>query len=70
MYWWLDKNIEIVEINGELYALYGWNGEKYNHCWKCADRYNAIDEDIEYVIKPVYQESPDGNFDIIGYEIQ
>ena len=26
-YWWNDKSIELVEIDGEVYALYGWNGE-------------------------------------------
>ena len=51
MYWWSDDNIEIVEINGNLYALYGWNGEEYNHCWKCADRYTVIDEDIRNSIR-------------------
>lgn len=69
MYWWTGDNIEIVEINNRLYALYGWNGEAYYHCWECADRYTVIDEKIEYVIKPIYEENPDGEFDIVGYEI-
>ena len=69
MYWWTGDNIEIVEIEGKLYALYGWNGETYNHCWECADRYTVIDEKTEYTIRPIYEENADGDFDIVGYEI-
>ena len=63
--WWNDNSIELVEINGKIYALYGWNGEEYLHCWECADRYTAVDDGIEYEIKPIYNE----DYEIIGYEI-
>ena len=72
-----ESNIEIVNIDGELYALNGWNGEKYLHCWKCADRWNADPSGEEYEIAPVYDwdsydeengEFPDGS-GIIGYEV-
>lgn len=69
MYWWTGDNIEIVEIEGKLYALYGWNGEKYLHCWECIDKYTAVDSEEEYEIKPIYVENSDGDFDIVGYEI-
>lgn len=69
MYWWESNNIELVEINKKLYALNGWNGEKYIHCWECADEFTIINREIEYVIKPIYEENPDGDFKIIGYEI-
>lgn len=70
MYWWNDREIEIVEINGELYALDGWNGECYLHCWKCLDQFTADPEDEEYEIRPIYGEpDEDGNEDHIGYEL-
>lgn len=33
--WWNDSNIKLVEINGSVYALAGWNGETYGNCWEC-----------------------------------
>ena len=51
---WLDTNIDVVAIDGALYALDGWNGEKYGHCWKCIDRFTADVDGREYVIVPVY----------------
>lgn len=51
---WLDTDIDIVEIDGELYALDGWNGEKYTDCWKCIDKYTAVDDGRTYEIVPVY----------------
>ena len=74
---WLNTDIEIVNIDGELYALNGWNGEKYLHCWQCADKWNADPSGKEYEIAPVYDwnsydeengEFPDGD-GIIGYEV-
>lgn len=63
--WWNDDSIELIEIDGEIYALYGWNGEQYLHCWKCIDRYTAVDDGVEYEIKPIYNE----DYEIIGYEM-
>lgn len=63
--WWSDNSIELAEIDEKIYALYGWNGEKYLCCWKCIDRYEAIDDGIEYEIEPIY--SCDG--EIIRYEV-
>ena len=51
--WWNSDN-EIVNIDGTLYALNGWNGEKYLHCWKCIDEFTADSDDKEYEIRPVY----------------
>ena len=52
---WQDTDINIAFIDMALYALYGWNGEKYLHCWKCKDRFTADpDDDGEYEIAPVY----------------
>lgn len=52
--WW-NGGQEIVKMdNGELYALDGWNGERWLHCWQCADRYEYIGDE-EYEIRPVYR---------------
>ena len=64
--WWNDESIALVEVDGGLYALYGWNGEVYLHCWECIDRYKAADSDVEYIIRPVYDE----DYKIIDYEVQ
>lgn len=35
---WLDTEILVFEIDGEFYALNGWDGEKYTRCWACTCR--------------------------------
>lgn len=80
--YWQDTDIRIEYIEGALYALYGWNGEKYLHCWKCIDRFTADSDGREYEVAPVYDWSAwneaDGEFQdsegnavdgIIGYEV-
>ena len=79
---WAGSDIDVVEIDGSFYALDGWNGEKYLHCWKCIDRFTAAPDGEEYEIRPVYDWSAwnddAGEFQdenggaisgIIGYEI-
>ena len=79
---WFESNIDIVEVEGTLYALNGWNGEKYLHCWKCINEWLADPEGAEYEIAPVYDRSKwnddAGEFQdedgraidgIIGYEV-
>ena len=63
--WWSDNRIKLWEIDGEVYALYGWNGEQYLHCWKCdGENYmNASEE--EYTITPIYNKDDD----IVDYEV-
>ena len=63
--WWSDSNIELVKINGKIYALDGWNGEKYLHCWECIDRFTAADDNAEYEIRPIY----DSSDEIIDFEV-
>lgn len=63
--WWSDSDIELAEINGKIYALYGWNGEEYLHCWECIDRFTVADSNIEYEIRPIY----DSSNEIIDFEV-
>ena len=51
---WFESDIDIVEIDGELYALNGWNGEKYTDCWKCVDRWTADPDGKTYEVIPHY----------------
>ena len=62
--------IEIVEIDGKLYALYGWNGEKFCDCWKCANEFTAINENRKYIIAPIYKMDEYEDFEIVGYKIE
>ena len=68
---WNDKDIQIVEQDGEMYALYGWNGEAYYECWKVLDEkgLNRVDEDTEYILKPIDVETESGDFETLYYEI-
>lgn len=68
-HWWNDANIPLVEISGAVYALYGWNGEKYTDCWKCLGEYLNQAGEETFCIEPVYKEAENGDFDIIGYEL-
>lgn len=60
---------EIVEINGKRYALYGWNGERYLHCWEVDEIGFYVEDGKEYEIMPIYEEIDEDEFEITGYEI-
>ena len=48
--------IEMVEVDGGIYALSGWNGEKFTNCWKCIDEWTVDpDEPGRFVATPVYR---------------
>lgn len=48
--------IELVEVDGAMYALHGWNGEKYTDCWKCADEWTVDPEEPgRFTAKPIYR---------------
>ena len=68
-YWWNDKSIELVEIDGEVYALYGWNGEEYGNCWKCTGEFLMDASEEEYTLKPIYEEVAEGEWEIVNYEV-
>lgn len=72
--WWNDKNIDLLEFEGTIYALHGWNGESFTECWECLDEFN-FRNDESYTIKPIigeYLEDEENNCftsDVIDYEI-
>lgn len=68
-YWWTGNMIKMIELDGKIYALDGWNGEKYFHCWECKDEFDAVD-DREYVVRPIYKEIAKDRFEIIDYVLE
>ena len=50
-----DNNFsyEIIMIDGRFFALNGWNGLDYAHCWECKSKFEAMD-DKEHCLKPIH----------------
>ena len=67
--WWSDSSIEMMQIEGNVYALYGWNGEKYINCWKCIGDNLMQASEEEYHIIPTFK-GINGEYKITGYEIE
>lgn len=67
--WWNDKSIDLVEVDGKVYALYGWNGEEWTQCWEClGDDFMEASEE-RYVIRPIYEEVDEEEWEIAAYEL-
>ena len=68
--WWNDSSIELIEKDGAIYALYGWNGESYIESWKCVGDHN-MDAEGKYKITPWYIQKGDNEdeFEIYNYVI-
>lgn len=65
---WNNSDIEVVEINGRWFALYGWNGEAYLDCWETDENtFNVYDGKV-YEIAPVYQANGD-DYEVVDFEI-
>lgn len=67
--WWNDDSIELIKIDGEIYALDGWNGETYTESWKCVDEYTTVDEDVTYSITEVSIADDNGEFKTVGFNV-
>lgn len=53
--------IEMVEVDGGVYALYGWNGEEYTDCWKCVDEWTVDPEEPgKFYAKPICRFQAEG----------
>ena len=50
---WMDSDIDIIKIGKRYFALNGWNGSDYGHCWECKNAKQVMD-DSEYTLTPVY----------------
>ena len=59
--WWSDSSTELVQMDdGAIYALAGWNGEKYTGCWRCLDPLTPDPDGREYTLRPVYRYQVEG----------
>lgn len=69
-YWWASSNdIEMVEIEGAVYALHGWNGEQYNDCWRCEGEFYMDASKERYILRPVYKWIDEDECEIVDYEV-
>ena len=68
---WNNDEISIAEVDGDLYALYGWNGEAFTNCWKVkdVDGLDKVDEETSYTIKPIYRQTGKENYEIADFKI-
>lgn len=66
--WWHDRDIDLVDIEGTVYALNGWNGEKYLNCWVCTGEDLMDANEKEYGITPIYNNNEEDP-ETIGYEV-
>ena len=67
--WWNGGTIDLVEIEGSVYALHGWNGEKYCDCWKACGEYLTDSSNEIFTLTPIYEIQEEEDFKIIGYDI-
>lgn len=67
--WWSNKEIELVEIDGKVYALDGWNGESYLNAWECTGEGYTDASEQQYTITPVTNEADDGEYETVDYEV-
>ena len=51
---WNNGEIDVVEINGRLFALHGWNGETWLRCWECLDKWTMASEKV-FEVRPVHR---------------
>lgn len=58
--WWNDRSIELVEVSGIVYALNGWNGEKYTDCWQCCGEYFNKSSPESYTLTPIFRFEAEG----------
>lgn len=69
--WWDDRDIKVVEIDGEYLALNGWNGESFVDCFYVKEewhgRFFELDAEHEgtYCADPVYDDLDE----IIDYRV-
>ena len=58
---WTGDPIKMMEIDGDIYALSGWNGEKVLDCWTCLDEWTVDpNEPGRFVATPVYRFQEEG----------
>lgn len=66
-----NDEISIAEVDGELYALYGWDGEAFTDCWKVndIDGIDKVEEETTYTIKPIYRQTGKDSYEIADFQL-
>lgn len=67
--WWSNREINLVEIDGKVYALYGWNGESFSKSWECLGEQLIDASEKEYTITPIFKEDGE-EFEVVAYEVE
>ena len=55
--WWNAgaRDIPLYRIGKEVFALDGWNGEKWTDCWTCSGEGYTKASERRYEVRPVYR---------------
>ena len=74
-----DRDHPIIEADGKLLVLSGWDGEDYNRCWEVSGIFNDCgyiteSDSVEnyetyYRVRPIYEPIDDDDFKIVGYDV-
>ena len=74
-----DPEYPIIEADGKLFVLSGWDGEEYGRCWEVSGisydcGYITESDAIEnyetyYCVRPICVPIDDGDYQIIGYDV-
>lgn len=65
--WWNSRDVDLIEKDGTIYALHGWNGESYTESWQVVGRTESVGK---FDIRPVYEQVGDDQFEIVDYEVR
>ena len=74
-----DRDYPIIEADGKLLVLSGWDGEDYNRCWEVSGIFNDCgyiteSDSVEnyetyYRVRPIFEPIDDDDFKIVGYDV-
>lgn len=73
--WWNSDSVDLIEVDGSVYAAYGWNGMMFMDCWQVdpADHMEVI-SDERFIMTPEYEEIEDEDGDIeleiVSYDVR
>lgn len=67
--WWNSTSIDMVEVDGTVYALDGWNGEEYCNCWICSGEHFMDASKESYTLRPVWAKINEDDFDVVDFDV-
>lgn len=68
------SDLDLIELDGVLIVLDGWNGEKFTECSICKDVYSVDVKEQDFTLVPIYDFEVNGEIldeygEIINTEI-